>query len=183
MGTTPILGPVAFSGFEVPERITVGGKQRLVVHTLPGGGRIVDAMGPDDAPIRWSGVFSGPNASERVRTLERLRRAGDVLLLSWDGWRYSVIIQVFEAEVTSAWWIPYRIELCVLPQDGADVLDWLDAVVEPALTVTLGPTDDLQERIDQAGVELGTSDVAGAISAAGELAQLVTGRAYGGSKL
>ena len=70
MPGTPMLGPVVFRDFEVPERINLGGRQRLAVHMLPGGGRVVDAMGPDDAPIRWSGTFSGVDAAERVRMLE-----------------------------------------------------------------------------------------------------------------
>ena len=81
MPTAPTLGPITFQAFEVPERISLGGRQRLVVHALPGGGRVVDTMGPEEAPIRWSGMFSGANATERVRMLERLRRAGDVLEL------------------------------------------------------------------------------------------------------
>lgn len=181
MAATPTLGPVAFSGFEVPERIDIGGRQRLTVHTLPGGGRVVDAMGPDDAPIRWSGVFSGQNAAGRVRTLERLRRSGVQLLLAWDEWRYSVIIQGFQAEVTSSWWIPYRIELCVLPQDELQLLDWLDAAVAPVLGVAGLASDALQQQIDLAGAGLGAGDLTDVVSAAGALAQLVTERAYGGA--
>lgn len=115
MVATPVLGSVALEGFEVPERIGIGGRQQLAIHKLPGGGRVIDAMGPDEASIRWSGTFSGPAAAERVRTLERLRRVGAPLELSWDGWRYTVIIQEFTADVANPWWIPYRIQLCVVP--------------------------------------------------------------------
>ena len=71
-----VLGEVTFHDFELPEHFTIGGKQQLIIHTLPGGGRVVDAMGADEAPVRWAGVFSGQQAAERVRILERLRRAG-----------------------------------------------------------------------------------------------------------
>jgi hypothetical protein len=182
MSATPTLGPVAFSGFEVPEQIEIGGRQRLAVHELPGGGRVVDTMGPGEEPIRWSGVFSGQNAAGRVRTLERLRRGGVQLLLSWDEWRYSVIIQKFQAEVTSSWWIPYRIELCVLPQGGLQQLDWLDAAVGPVLGVARLAGAALQERIDAAGAGLQASALTDVVSAAGELAKFVTERAYSGAK-
>ena len=49
-GVAPvILGPIALQGFEVPESITIGGAQRLAIHRLPGGARVIDALGPDDA--------------------------------------------------------------------------------------------------------------------------------------
>ena len=133
MSSTPILGPIVLAGFEVPERIDFGGKQKLIVHTMPGGGRVVDAMGAEEAPIRWSGVFSGQNASERVRALEALRRMGSPLTLSWDAWRFRVIIHEFEATVTNANWMPYRIELCVVPDLLATVVDWLTTAVAPTL--------------------------------------------------
>ncbi len=181
MSTAIILGPVAFDGFEVPERISFGGRQKLVVHTMPGGGRIVDAMGPDEAPIRWSGVFSGPDAGGRVRTLERLRRLGAPLLLAWDAWRYTVIIQDFLAEATNSRWIPYRIELCVVPWPGALVTDWLETAIAPALTVPVLSGVALQQAIASAGIRLGGSDLGPVVSAAGALAQYVTMQAYLGA--
>lgn len=53
-----VLGPIAFADFEIPERIRFGGNQRLAVHQLPGGRRVVDALGRDDGEICWSGVFT-----------------------------------------------------------------------------------------------------------------------------
>lgn len=50
-----VLGPVVFQAFEVPERIRFGGKQRVAVHELFGGGRVVDAVGAEEGPIEWSG--------------------------------------------------------------------------------------------------------------------------------
>jgi hypothetical protein len=61
-----VLGPVAFSDFEDPERIRFGGAQRLAVHKLPGGARVIDALGPDDTEIGWSGIFAA-----RARPNER----------------------------------------------------------------------------------------------------------------
>ena len=175
-----VLGPVVFQGFEVPERIRFGGKQRLAVHALPGGGRVVDVMGDEDAPVAWSGVFSGPDAAGRVRVLERLRRAGEVLELSWEGWRYSVILESFDAETANPAWVPYRLRACVVRHEevapsGAGFSFLL------AEAVALGAGDGLEDRIGQAGAELGSADIGTAIAASGELARLVTARAILGN--
>jgi hypothetical protein len=181
MTSSPVLGPVVFSGFEVPERISIGGKQKLVIHTMPGGGRIVDAMGPDDAPIRWSGIFSGPNAAERVRTLDRLRDSGSPLQFAWDAWLYQVIIQAFTAEVENANWIPYQIELCVLPQSESLVADWLSTAVTPALTVATLTGAALTQQIATSGSALATGSLAQLVAASGQVAQYVTSWAYSGA--
>ncbi len=182
MAGAPVLGPVAFQGFEVPERISFGGKQQLAVHNLPGGGRVVDALGPEEAPMRWSGTFSGPDAAERVRMLERLRRSGEALPLSWDGWRFTVVIQEFAAETTSPWWIPYHIQLCVLPDDELVLGDGLPGVPSLAEAVSLGAGFSLDERIESASVLLASADFAEVLSASGELARLVTARVFLGNK-
>jgi len=58
-----VLGPVAFQDFEIPSAINFGGRQRLAVHQLTNGRRVVDTMGPDASEIGFSGVFSGPDAT------------------------------------------------------------------------------------------------------------------------
>ena len=70
------LGPVAFAGFEIPSSITLGGRQRLAIHKLPGGLRIIDALGPDPADLAWSGIFTGPDAADRARLLDAMRVGG-----------------------------------------------------------------------------------------------------------
>jgi hypothetical protein len=181
MTTTLVLGSVTFSTFEIPERISFGGKQKLVVHTMPGGGRIVDAMGQDDAPIRWSGVFSGANAAERVRTLERFRQGGAQLQLSWDAWLFQVIVQEFEADFENTSWIPYKIELCVLPPLGALLADWLAAAVAPVLTVPVLTGAALTAQISASGAALTSGSLPSLVAASGQLAQYVTSQAYNGS--
>lgn len=173
------LGDIVFNDFEIPEHLVVGGKQKLVIHSLPGGGRVVDAMGGEDAPIRWSGVFSGQQAAERVRLLERIRRSGERHTLTWDAWRYTVVIQDFEAEIASNWWIPYQLQLCIVTDTGSNTVDWLTAAGAPTLTTGFLAAAALETAITVAGVGLGSSNVGQAIGAAGNLAQYVTARAYG----
>ena len=47
------LGSVSFRSFEVPATINVGGAQRLAVHRLLGGIRVIDALGRDDSDISF----------------------------------------------------------------------------------------------------------------------------------
>jgi hypothetical protein len=113
------LGPVAFAGFEIPSSITLGGRQRLAIHKLPGGLRVIDAMGPDPADLAWSGIFTGPDAADRARILDALRVSGLQLLLCWDAFLYTVVIESFEADYRSPWWIPYRLSCAVVRDEAA----------------------------------------------------------------
>lgn len=98
-----------FTGFEVPEHITFGGAQSLSVHKLPGGSRVVNSMGRDDAPLEWSGVFTGANALSRARFLDSYRIGGAAHTLTWGDFRYSVVIREFLPSYERAFHIPYRI--------------------------------------------------------------------------
>src|SRR5689334_14980148 len=62
-----LIGPVLLEAFELPARVGWGGRQRMAVHRLPGGRRVIDAMGRDDADIAWTGVFTGSDAVARAR--------------------------------------------------------------------------------------------------------------------
>lgn len=181
MGSPPMLGPVAFYGFEVPERITLGGRQRLAVHTLPGGVRVVDAMGPDDRELTWSGVISGPDAAERVRQLDRLRRAGQALPLGWDGWRFTVIISDFTADSAKPWWVPYWISCTVLAEGDLAPIELLPLAASLAEAAALGAGPDLDEQMAAAAAGLGSAALSDVVAAAGLLARLAMARAYAGS--
>ncbi len=152
-----ILGPVAFEAFEVPARIGFGGHQRIVVHTLPGGARIIDAMGPDDAPIAWSGAFSGPDATLRARLLDTLRSEGAVWTLAWDAFSFSVVVAEFHAQYERSNWIPYRISCTVLADDAAALVQ---AVVS-AVGLALG---DLATAAGFPGVDTGAAVAALGVS-------------------
>ncbi len=118
-GFSLTLGPVDFAGFELPSAITLGGRQRLAIHRLPGGLRIIDALGADHADLAFNGIFSGPDAADRARILDALRIAGVALPLAWDAFLYTVVIESFEADYRSPWWIPYRLTCSVLRDEAA----------------------------------------------------------------
>jgi hypothetical protein len=112
------LGGMAFDDFEIPGRMLFGGAQQLAMHRLIGGVRVIDAMGRDDAAVRWSGIFSGNDASMRARMLDAMRAAGGALNLAWDAFCYTVIIERLDLDFRNPWWIPYRIS-CAVVMDKA----------------------------------------------------------------
>jgi hypothetical protein len=118
-----LLGPILFQDFELPASITWGGAQSLTVHKLPGGARVIDAMGRDDADITWSGIFSGPFAADRARALDLMRGDGALWPLTWGSFFYSAIIFRFEADQRRPNWIPYRITCKVLRDETAALLE------------------------------------------------------------
>lgn len=109
-----VLGPVTLRGFEVPEQIVFGGGQRVAVHELIGGGRVVDTLGAAAEEIVFAGVFSGPDAALRMQSLDAARAAGLVLPLSWGNFSYSVIITEFSSHYQKPWWVPYALRLVVV---------------------------------------------------------------------
>jgi hypothetical protein len=113
-----LLGSVAFRDFEIPSGINFGGRQRLALHRLPGGSRVIDALGRDDAQISFSGIFSGPDATLRARLLDEMRVAGDSVPLTWDVLLYTVLISDFRADYRNGWWIPYSIACTVLRDEA-----------------------------------------------------------------
>ena len=77
------IGDLVLQGHEVPGRISIGGAQSVTVHKMPGGRRIIDAMGVDDGSISWRGVFCGPDAAQRARMLDIMRQQGTPRVLSF----------------------------------------------------------------------------------------------------
>ncbi len=148
------LGPVAFAGFELPSSITLGGSQRLAIHRLPGGVRIIDALGPDPADIAFSGIFSGPDAADRARLLDAIRVDGLAQPLAWDAFLYTVILARFDADYRSPWWIPFKISCTVVRDEAA-----------AAVSTFLDLSSTISADLSSAGV-LGTSAVS-AVDAAG----------------
>lgn len=164
-----LLGPVMFRDFEVPSGVNFGGRQRLAMHRLPGGSRVIDALGRDDDEISFSGIFTGPDATLRARSLDDLRVAGVSLPLTWDVFFYSVLIHDFQANYCNGWWIPYRIT-CTVIQDEASAflappmslaaLVQADVLTATAYAAATGiDLSSLQTMLDESdGTHRGTAD-------------------------
>src|SRR4051812_29902390 len=108
------LGGIEFEGFELPEKLELGGEQAMVVQRVIGGKRVIHAMGPDDAPIEWSGRLLGETAQLRALRLDLLRRAGRELEFRFAHRAYKVVIRRFKAEHERPYLIPYSITLEVV---------------------------------------------------------------------
>lgn len=156
--TVLLLGPIAFQGFEVASGVTFGGAQRLAQHDLPGGGRVIDALGDDQSQITIAGILSGPDATVRARALAALRGEGAVLSMTWDVFFYSVVVQTFQAEFRAAWWIPFRLTCVVLRDEAAGLL----GAAEP-LAAALGA--DLGAAVQAAPFGVDLSAAGGALAA------------------
>jgi len=113
-----ILGGFAFTDYAIPEMVPQGGEHNFIIHKLIGGTRVVDAMGPDDADISWSGRFQGPAATPNAMALDQLRKAGAQLPLIIDSQFYTVVIKKFEWDYQRSYQILYRITCVVVSSTG-----------------------------------------------------------------
>lgn len=139
------LGGVVFADFEIPETINFGGEQMIAVHQLPGGSRVIDSLGPNDAEVRWSGRFRGSDAEERALLLDFMRRQGNQLLLTYSLHRYQVVIREFTANFQNGGLeIPYTIACTVALDETQALLSTAAGFIEAMaadLATALGLTD------------------------------------------
>ena len=110
------LGDFQFKDLEVPESLPFGGTQKLAMHDLVGGTRVIDSMGAFCGPVEWSGWLLGKDALARARQLDDLRERGASLLLQWSEIYYAVVIRDFRADFQRAYKIPYKI-VCEVASD------------------------------------------------------------------
>lgn len=144
------LGGVPFQDMEVPEKINFGGRQRVAVQNLIGGGRVVSALGLDDGAISFSGIFSGTDAEARAQELDAARALGAQLPLIWAGFYYVVVIEAFTAEYRKATLIPFSINCLVV----TDPLAAAANVVAPLANLVGGDLAAALALSGQAGVSL-----------------------------
>jgi hypothetical protein len=127
--TTVQLGDFTFTSFEVPEVIPFGGEQELAIHKLPGGAKVVDAMGWFPKALKWGGRFQGENAKARALYVQGLFQIGQALTLTWDSFRYQVVPRIFDCDFERFYQLPYTLEL--------EVVQDLTSPVTTAPTVTI----------------------------------------------
>nr|WP_294527298.1 hypothetical protein [uncultured Rhodopila sp.] len=60
-----------------------------------------------------------------MRAIDNFRLTGEVVWLTWDSFRYQVIVKSFIADYYSPWWISYQIVCMIAHQDGAADLQTL----------------------------------------------------------
>ena len=154
------LGSVSFDELEVTSAVRFGGAQRIAVHKLAGGGRVVDVLGRDEAEISFSGFFSGSEATSRARQVDFLRTSGAILPLRWDVFYYTVILRDFFANYTNGFWIPFRVRCTVIRDESAPVTQY-------SVSTTSSIEADTASAISlavQAGLQLGLPDNGGSLA-------------------
>ncbi|HQT79642.1 MAG TPA: hypothetical protein PLD10_21580 [Rhodopila sp.] len=129
------LGWVGLRDFEVPASIRFGGNQRVAVHKLYGGSRIVECLGADVSEIRFEGIFTGFDAAARFRAVDDMRLSGQAVWLTWGAFRYIVIVQDLEADYRNPWWIQFQVT-CIRATDLTQQLPF--AILATLLAADLG---------------------------------------------
>lgn len=138
---------IEFLDTELPEKLPFGGDQLTEVHQLIGGRRVLDAMGPSDMPLTWSGVFLTASAVDRARFCDTLRRTGEQCDLSWDEFIYTGAVTRFEADYRfGGLYIPYQITFTV----GADQTAFLTSAPPPSVQAQV--TTDMNSANTLAGL-------------------------------
>jgi len=109
------LGGIVFTNYSTPDTMGAGGKQAMIVHKLPGGMRVIDTLGPDEAQISWRGHFFDNNAYDRALALDAMRAAGAVIPLTFAGQFRLVIIADFAYRIRRLpLWVEYSIDCTVV---------------------------------------------------------------------
>lgn len=113
-----ILGGFVFTDYAIPEHVSLGGEHSFVVQRLIGGERVVDAMGPDDSDIHWSGRFQGSDALSKAMAIDQLRISGVQVPLVIDSQYRLVGVKKFEWQYERWYQIVYRISCLVVANFG-----------------------------------------------------------------
>ncbi len=162
--TVLLLGDFAFQHFEIPASISLGGEQMFAKYQLVGGDRVVDALGPSEDPISWSGRFRGGEAEARAQALEDMRRAGKAISLTWSVFAFTVLIQRFQASYERRWEIPYSITLEVITVDHAPAGPGLGPTVDDMVASDAAKAGTLAERIAHGPLTSAVGSLQGAVS-------------------
>lgn len=120
-GTPVTLGPVTLQNMQIPERVAVGGRQATNVIKLPGGQRVIQTMGRDDADMTWTGYFEGPGAEGLAQQMDSLRQAGQPIQFAFGTYSFTVVVSEFLANYERSNWIPYSVTVTPLQDNAASL--------------------------------------------------------------
>jgi hypothetical protein len=126
-----VLGGFVFFDHEVPNTLPFGGTQEYKKQVMVGGQKVVDAMGPNNDDISWSGRFRGAAAIGRASSVKAMMDAGAQVTLTWLGISRTVLITKFEPTTDKFYEVPYRITCCVVDDQsgGGGIISSLDSLV------------------------------------------------------
>ena len=164
------LGSFQFEGLEIPESLPFGGSQRLAVHDLVGGTRVIDSMGSFTGPIEWSGWLLGETAMDRARALDDLRQQGNDLLLKWHEIAYQVVIREFRADFQRFYKIPYHITCEVVSDLSKFAGNDDDQSIDGQMTEDAATATELSDSVGDSTLSGLMDSVNSAISAVSDFA-------------
>ncbi len=142
------IGDFTFRDTEIPEHITFGGTQKLVVQELVGGVRVVDSMGRQEKDLEWSGISRGGDARDRMLYLDYLRAQGKMVALSWGTQSYNVVIEEFEAKFERYYQIRYTIKCKVVENLTDPVTDVDNTSVDDSINDDVGTASPLVSQVN-----------------------------------
>jgi hypothetical protein len=115
------LGGIVFDNakYMPPDRMPYGGAQQHNVHKLPGGSRVYDVLGPDEADINFSGFILDASANAIAQALDAMRQAGNVVSLVFGGTYRQVLVKHFTPGIRRyPNWVEYSVS-CSVTQNPA----------------------------------------------------------------
>lgn len=112
------VGNVIFQDFEVPEVLdALGGTQRIAEHRFPGGQITHQIYGAFPNHTSFRGILTGTSALARMREIDRVRVAGQVVPLIYGATSLLGIVTEFSPRPKHQWLIPYEMKF----QPGVDL--------------------------------------------------------------
>jgi hypothetical protein len=133
------LGGIAFTGYSPPDSMGAGGKHAMVVHKLPGGQRVIDTLGPDEADITWRGHFFADDALDTALALDAMRASGAVVPLIFAGQYRSVIVEQFTYNIRRLpVWVEYSITCMVYQNPSLGALSASAGGIDVIVSLDLG---------------------------------------------
>ncbi|HHL2824784.1 TPA: hypothetical protein ACQ431_003015 [Citrobacter murliniae] len=168
---TGTSGTFEFLDFELPERITIPGRQKTVIHQMIGGKRLIDVLGVEYDPITWSGIFTGSTTKSRVAMLMGMRDAGEKLTLTLDNYSFDVVITDFNPVYEFIYRQPYSISLAVVQRNDDPVLgDALTGALNALINSDIGQALGLADIIDINSVTEAVNTVQSAVQTVSDFA-------------
>jgi hypothetical protein len=166
------IGSFTAHGFALPERLPWGGSQRLGVHQLPGGVRIVDSMGASDADILWKGQLitslGVDDAVQAAQSIDQMRKAGAPVTLAWDQFSYLVIIESFSPSYEFPTRVTFDLTAKVVADQAAPLQGQsqnnIDSLMQGDMGNTLNSAESLGMNVPSSSAQA-FSTTSGAVSA------------------
>lgn len=106
-----ILGGMVLKTTEKPDSVQHGGGQMLAINTFPSGNVSIQNFGSTYREISWSSWFEGVDAMERMYQIGNMRQKGEAIDFVTEAYTQKVVIQEFQPEHRTNFFIPFTITL------------------------------------------------------------------------